>query len=266
MDIPMIGITLVVAVIVLIMEENVSGNYCQYNKEGFCDVSFFLGHLVELNKVFHSNTTKKPALFDLRSTTRPKIFIQVCASRGNGIESALGYALMEIPTFNSGTHDIELSTCKPIPKDFFSRQLSNLRDDHFGTSKDSFVSMRDYFLRRSGDTKSEFVTETSGVVRLRFITISRPQIERHDPGEIDNQKPVLVETIDEVLSRVRRNRRERQICSNFPLIPESREMSEEKEDMDFLERSRTKHVLSKIRARQATRAKELGNHNHGKVS
>ena len=255
-DVRMIGIGSIVTVLILIMEENISGNYCQYNREGFSDVSFFWGHLIEIHKLFHADNYNMSRSSNSRSS-RPKIFIQICAARENGIESALGYALMEIPILNNGTHDIELLTCKPVPKDFINRNLKNLRDYHFGTSRDSFVSMRDYFIRSDNDAKTKFDTETSGVVSLRVINISSSEDERYSPNEVDSQKPVLVETIDEVLSRVRRNRRERRMCSDN--ISPISDISEEKVEMDIIGRSRTKHVLSKIRARQATRAKELSN-------
>ena len=136
----------IAVIIILVLVDTIS---CQDCRDPFLDSTFFFGHLVELDKI-HLPSKKMIPHVSANCLSGPKIFIQVSSSRGNGIESALGYALLEVPTLGDGTHEIELPTWKPIPKNFVSRQMSNLRDYYFGTQKGSFESMKNFFLK-SGD-------------------------------------------------------------------------------------------------------------------
>ena len=217
-------------IIMLVLLDIISGNDFTVGNDPFSDSTFLLGHLIELDKISFPSEKQIPT-FSTDCMSRPKIFIQVCSSRGNGIESALGYALLEIPTLVDGNHEIELPTWKPIPKEFMSRQINNLREYYFGTKKESFELMRNFFLRSGDRVKSNFFTETSGFVRVRVVKTHKPEYDRSSKGSRDSKKPIVVETIDEVISRVRRNRRERQLRPNHAFDIDRGRISEEKTDL-----------------------------------
>eukprot|EP00562_Extubocellulus_spinifer_P029588 CAMPEP_0178725416 /NCGR_PEP_ID=MMETSP0699-20121125/26665_1 /TAXON_ID=265572 /ORGANISM="Extubocellulus spinifer, Strain CCMP396" /LENGTH=347 /DNA_ID=CAMNT_0020376755 /DNA_START=544 /DNA_END=1584 /DNA_ORIENTATION=+ len=171
----------------------------------------------------------------------PILLIQVCARRTDGVITAAGCGLLRIPSSDLGKHEMNIQTWRVVG-DGTSDLRFKLADYYLGTRPIQFDDMKelDCLTRsRSPDMSSteqngsfsgssspppKFITAESGTVQVRILigsergTTSRKGLRcgrsrsRKETASISKPPPSNIrEGIDDVLSRVRENRRERML-------------------------------------------------------
>ena len=172
----------------------------------------------------------------------PMIIIQVCAKRSDSIESLLGYGVLHIPTTH-GTHDIEVPTCRPVCSEETPEPLFRLKDYYLGSTVDE-MQIRNML---EPSMKQKVKTESSGSVRIRLQSISTELFTSFPATDNHGTMPILKESVDEVLSRVRRNKRETSLYDSLETLQES------KNGEKLIVSRKTKEVLERVRARKDAR-------------
>jgi len=207
----------------------------------------------------------------------PVLFFQVNLTKSKGTASVLGYGFVDIP-MNPGNYDIDISTSKPVAGKNMGEIEYRMNDYYFGCSTKEFQYMKTALnaplLKPKTDNKltvasrNGIVTEGSGSVRIRIRVLSLPEGRNHRDtyqNHTNLTRPIFHETISEVLSRVRRNKRERLIRDK--LNPDVTENSARFMNGNRIARtdghytdakkceqnSRTDAILRRVKARKITR-------------
>uniref|UniRef100_A0A7S4J059 Uncharacterized protein n=1 Tax=Odontella aurita TaxID=265563 RepID=A0A7S4J059_9STRA len=236
----------------------------------------------------------------LMSSGFPAMFLQVCAERSFGRVDVVAFGLIRIPP-KPGSYEINVPMSKALAGGGMSETKSRLYDYYFGCSPVVLSSVMTDFLSISqprqmhatASTESvngtrlfnggkgpalqmginSLVTVGAGSVRIRVHVQSTAFYHRTsnvncrvDESEV-SRTPILRETVDGVLMRVRKNRRRRMfrgaVRGSFEV--ESLSMSDKqvdgctnKNDLSFNGEScdrnpRTAEVLARVRSRRAAR-------------
>lgn len=185
------------------------------------------------------------------------------------IASVAGCAAVNIP-LEPGEHDLEVMTWRPIALSSMGTTRSQMHHYYLGTSLDQIgateaVPTRSHEQDWVKDTKllskHDLHSDVSGTIRVR-VNIAENNFHRElahvpDPSDIDgsgyqSQRVFIRETVDEVLNRVRRNKRLRMGEANATnsLHHLEREERGETAAVHANLSSRAMEVLQRARSRQ----------------
>ena len=272
--------TLLLIIIISISQGSLIGSGIK-NNYGLQAPCHYFGFPIEIHKV-KNNDDKTSLRNKEKEKNDPLLFVQIIATRNNNISSVVGYGFLIVPT-QSGSYDINISTWKPVANKYMCELRYKMNDFYFGSSVAEYQFMKknliDAFVstgRESSEKMSCFmkengiVTVNSGSVRLRVqvATLPHPDLDIFKKDNKDEINPLAVrETIDEVFSRIRKNKRQRDLkeiisstsCENeyIDLIDVERPGDKRLEVNHRVEKnSRTEKVLKKIQARKAKRLEE----------
>lgn len=147
---------------------------------------------------------------DLSREQSLSISLQVCARYSDSIESVLGVGIAQI-SIRKGVQIINIPTCRIISWKGMSERIFRLKDYFIGFTREEIQQL--YEEAHVGGFGC--VTESTGSVRMKIEHISSNDVfcvNRHSIKNTDATLPSIPlrrEPIQEVLSRVRRRRRER---------------------------------------------------------
>ncbi len=150
----------------------------------------------------HSISLFKTATND----SQPTIFIQVYSKQSENTVSLLGCGSSPLLTSNS-CYEINITTCRPLGYEERSERYVRLRDYYLGCTIDEIRNEKAFYF----NTKQNSVTEGSGTIRLRVQNLSRNFCSSVPSEASDESSHIIKESVDEVLSRLRRQKRERAI-------------------------------------------------------
>ena len=191
-----------------------------------------IGHHISMLKIPSVETAKDS---DEALTGFLDMKIQVYAKRSDLIVSLLGQTSILIPT-TIDNQRIEVQTYRPIIFNGISETMYRLKEHHLGSTMKEIQ----HSLSKFSPKDNTVVTEPSGTLVLRVQSISNNVFCPHfvQPNA-DDEGPILKESVDEILSRIRRSKRARAMdnCS------ESVQLT-----------SRTKEVLDRVRRASRTAA------------
>ncbi len=173
----------------------------------------------------------------------PSIFIQVYAKQSDSKVSLLGCGSLLLSTSQSH-YDIDIPTCRPISYGGRSETLLRLRDCYLGPTLNEVQSKKIMMFNRKKDN----VTEASGTVSVRVQNISTTFLSSTSSEASNKSSPILKESIDEVLSRLRRHKRERAISDALCNSMDSTNVENLKIS------KKTRDVLERAKARKEARA------------
>lgn len=125
-----------------------------------------------------------------------------------GLISLAGSALLDLPS-EPGTYDIEVQTIKPIACNLMNEMRCRLHSYYLGSSLDGGNE-----IIQPNDLEG-LITDGSGTIRIR-VNVMKNYFKNgsygynntdYDEFSSPNHRAKMQETVDEVLSRVRRNKR-----------------------------------------------------------
>jgi len=172
--------------------------------------------------------------------------IQVYAKRRETIVSLLGQASVLVPTTGDSHEVLQVCTCRPISRNGTSEAMYRLKDYYLGST---LKEIKRSFSRFNTKDK-HVVTEPSGTIHLRVQTISNNSFSPAfvKPNGNDEEPAILKESVDEVLSKMRRSKRVRALDGESGIIPYQQ---------SGLERvalsTTTKDLLDRVRTARASR-------------
>lgn len=225
---------------------------------------YYFGNDIEFYRI---GTRPEEICDDTIVGEHPVVFFQINLTRNEGITSVLGYGFIDVP-MNPGSYDIDISTFRPVAGKNMGEIEYRMKDYYFGCAAKDFQYMKAALIspilapkgsnKLSVGTRNGIVTEGSGSVRIRIRVLSLPEVGRHRNkrhNHKNSDRPIFHETISEVLSRVRRNKRERLMCNKFnSKVPETYDRSAiGTNTKEYDQNPRTGEILRRVRARKITR-------------
>ena len=170
------------------------------------------------------------------------IVVQVYAKQSESTVCLLGCGSLKMSTRESN-YEIEIQTCRPVSYEGKSELWLRLQDYYLGSTLNEIQSENILI----PNMKKGVVTEESGTVRLRVQNISS-NFSSSLPELSSEESPLILrESIDEVLSRLRRNKRERTVSNAL-------DYAVDKTNFDNLRISKkTREVLERAKARKDAR-------------
>lgn len=184
-----------------------------------------IGHHISMLKIPSVEAAKDS---DEALTGFLEMKIQVYAKRSDLIVSLLGQTSVLIPT-TIDNQRIEVQTYRPIRFNGISETMYRLKDHHLGSTMKEIQ----HSLSKFNPKDNTVVTDPSGTLVLRVQSISNNAFCPHfAQPNADDEGPILKESVDEILSRIRRSKRSRAMdnCSETVKLT-----------------SRTKEVLDRVR-------------------
>jgi len=153
--------------------------------------------------------------------------IQIYAQRSDSIVCLLGQTSVLIPT-TIDNQRIEVQTYRPISINGISETMYRLKEHYLGST----LKEIQYSLLKFNQKDNTVVTEPSGTLVLRVQSISDSVFPPYFVQPNAEEGPILKESVDEILSRIRRSKRSRAMdnCSKTVKLT-----------------SRTKEVLDRVR-------------------
>ncbi len=178
---------------------------------------YFLGHHLSMSRTT-SNSSRQYA--DAKNDDDCKensmreqflsISVQVCARYSDSVESILGVGTAQV-SIRKGAQNIIIPTCRIISWKGMSERMFRLKDYFIGFTREEIQQL--YEEAHVGGFGC--MTESTGSVRMTIEHISSNDVFRINRQNTENTNsilssiPVRREPIEEILSRVRRRRRER---------------------------------------------------------
>jgi hypothetical protein len=155
-----------------------------------------------------SNNNDKVAVIE--SPQNAKMEIHAYFHHNFGLISLAGSALIDLPS-EPGTYDMEVQTIKPIACTGMNERRCRLHSYFLGSSLDRVSEVM------QPNDREGLITDGSGTIRIR-VNVMRNYFKNgsyygynntdyYDGFSSPNHREKMQETVDEVLSRVRRNKR-----------------------------------------------------------
>lgn len=198
------------------------------------------------DSVYHFNH-QFTFLYDTQGAAGPLLLeLRAYFKHNFGLTSLAGFGSVTIPT-EPGTYEVFVPTWKPIACPGISQTRGRMHDYYLGGSCLSVIDSHDPIPTSGNEndlikdanvslfSKGGLVTDSSGTIHVRihvarllrfrgdsaFNSYRHPEMIQANPIEESKQHRVKMrETVDEVLSRVRRNKRGRsrlnRTCTIFP--------------------------------------------------
>jgi hypothetical protein len=156
-----------------------------------------------------NNNNDKVAVIE--SPQNAKMEIHAYFHHNFGLISLAGSALIDLPS-EPGTYDLEVQTIKPIACTGMNERRCRLHSFYFGSSLDRVSE-----IMQPNDDLEGLITDGSGTIRIRVNNMKNyfkngsyygyNNTDYYDEFVSPNHRAKMEETVDEVLSRVRRNKR-----------------------------------------------------------
>jgi hypothetical protein len=155
-----------------------------------------------------NNNDDKVAVIE--SPQNAKMEIHAYFHHNFGLISLAGSALLDLPS-EPGTYDMEVQTIKPIACKGMNERRCRLHSYYLGSSLDRVSE-----IIQPSDLEG-LITDGSGTIRIRVNVMKNyfkngsyygyNNTDYYDEFSSPNHRAKMQETVDEVLSRVRRNKR-----------------------------------------------------------
>jgi hypothetical protein len=185
-------------VFILVIVDEILGTRCSIEIQ---TSTVLIGHHISMIKTI--SRFKEVESEDEEFNQFVEMRIQAYSKRRDTIVSLLGQASVLIPTMVDN-QVLEVSTCRPVSCNGVSETMYRLKDYYLGLTLEE---VKQSFLRCKTNN-TDLVTEPSGTIHLRVQSISNKLFSPASVGRNEEiEEPILKESVDEVLSRIRRNKR-----------------------------------------------------------
>jgi hypothetical protein len=228
------------------------------------------------NELYHFNH-QFTTMFNSKSNGKHgRIVLELSAVQLHnfGVTSLAGCGTVNIPT-KPGLYDLEIETWKPIACSSVGETRSRMHDYYLGCCLDEIgplesaptaANEQDWLKKANTGffSKHDLHTNGSGTIKLR-VNVTENYFRRNidanctlDESESEIQRGLIRETVDEVLNRVRRNKRGRMAGVRMWEVTaeDTKNISLRKEKDDTVRASvssRAAEVLERVRSRRQVR-------------